>query len=333
VFKRSGNANRPSGWAQLDTVRLVLASIVVVAHANYVFVTPLGHVSLFPFLQWMGWLAVLAFFALSGLVIGRSLNRKRDGFLSYMFRRVGRIYPPLIASFILVIALGVALQFAGIPTAAPTNAGPMVNGFSYDLYRAALCLVTFGFRGWLSSDANGALWSLAIEMRCYIVAGLCAQVVFARMLLGKALSGAALLYVLNLLVHDRLDYQITLSYAAFTCGIALSLFLKRIPPLIPAVRTDISYSLYIFHFPIMMALFFVFYQPTFPAMGQSLLISLASILISAALAWLSAISIERFRSLTAIATGLRTVLGASRLTLWRRPTPSLSSSASTTRRS
>ena len=45
------HTRKPPGWAQLDTVRLVLSSIVVISHANYVFITPLGHVALFPFIQ------------------------------------------------------------------------------------------------------------------------------------------------------------------------------------------------------------------------------------------------------------------------------------------
>jgi peptidoglycan/LPS O-acetylase OafA/YrhL len=150
-FQIEDPARKPSGWAQLDTVRLVLSSVVVISHANYVFITPLGYVALFPFIQWCAWLAVLAFFILSGLVIGRALNRKRDGFFAFMVRRVGRIYPPLIASFVLVIALDVWLRFADISTHAPSNAGLMVHGFSYDLKRALACLATLGFRGRLDS--------------------------------------------------------------------------------------------------------------------------------------------------------------------------------------
>jgi peptidoglycan/LPS O-acetylase OafA/YrhL len=291
---------RPSGWAQLDTVRLVLSSVVVISHANYVFITPLGYVALFPFIQWCAWLAVLAFFVLSGLVIGRALNRKRDGFFAFMVRRVGRIYPPLIASFVLVIALDVWLRFADISTHATSNAGPMVHGFSYDLRRALACLATLGFRGRLDSDSNAALWSLAIEMRCYVAAGLFAQMIFARSIFIKVLSAAALLYALmyalnKLLLHDLLDHRTALSYLAFGCGIALSLFVKRIPSIIPAVRVDISYSLFIFHFPIMMAVFFVFYQPEFPSIWQALYLSIFSIMVSVTLSLASALSIEKLR--------------------------------------
>jgi hypothetical protein len=70
-----------SGWKQLDTARLLLSLIVVVAHANYVFITPLGYTAMFPITEWMAKYAVLAFFVLSGLVIGRSLALRRDGFV------------------------------------------------------------------------------------------------------------------------------------------------------------------------------------------------------------------------------------------------------------
>ena len=275
---------------------MVLSSIVVISHATYVFITPLGYVALFPFIQWCAWLAVLAFFVLSGLVIGRALNLKRDGFFAFMVRRVSRIYPALIASFILVIALDVWLRFAGISTQAPSNAGLMVNGFSYDLKRAAASLATLGFRGRLDSASNAALWSLPIEMRCYVAAGLFAQIIFSRSILIQFLSAAVLLYVLNkLLLRDLLDHWTALSYLAFGCGIVLSLFVKRIPNIIPAVRVDISYSLFIFHFPIMLAMFFMFYQPEFPSISQALSLSILSIMVSVTLSLASALSIEKLR--------------------------------------
>jgi peptidoglycan/LPS O-acetylase OafA/YrhL len=299
-FQIEDPARKPSGWAQLDTVRLVLSAIVVISHANFVFITPLGHVSLFPLIQWCAWLAVLAFFVLSGFVIGRALNLKRDGFFAFMVRRVGRIYPALIASFVLVIALDVWLRFADISTQAPSNAGPMVNGFTYDLRRALACLATLGFRGRLDSEANAALWSLAIEMRCYVAAGLFAQMIFARSIFIKVLSAAALLYLLmyavnKLLLYDLFDYRTALSYLAFGCGIALSLFVKRIPSIIPAVRIDISYSLFIFHFPIMLAVYFMFYQSEFPSIWQALFLSLLTIVAAVSLSLASALSIEKLR--------------------------------------
>ena len=284
-----------SGWKQLDTARLLLALTVVVSHAVYFFIRPLGYATLSPVAEWTARYAVLGFFVLSGLVIGRSLAIRRDGFVPFMIRRVGRIYPPLIFSFVLVVAIDQALRLAGIPTEALPDAGPMAKSFSYDLQSAALSMATFGFRGWLASDANAALWSLAIEMRCYVVAGLLAQTAFARTWPGKAVCIVALAYVLFLLAHDRTDSVFLICYAGFLFGLLLSLVVKEIPRMIPAVRTDISYSLYILHSPIMLGLHFAFYQPSFPLLGGALALSAVAIVAALGLSLLSARFIEPYR--------------------------------------
>src|ERR1700720_2535241 len=96
---------KTSGWDQLDTMRLILASIVAVGHAIEVFAIPFGLLPSLDVFAWASEFAVLAFFAISGLVIGRSLtssSKKGDWlFLSFMKRRVRRIYPPLLFSVVL----------------------------------------------------------------------------------------------------------------------------------------------------------------------------------------------------------------------------------------
>ncbi len=249
-----------SGWKQLDTARLLLALTVVVSHANYVFITPLGYTAAFPVTEWMARYAVLGFFVLSGLVIGRSLAVRRDGLVPFMISA----WDEFIRRCSAFSSSSRSIERCISPIFRPRRAGPMVNSFSYDLQRVALCLATFGFRGWLSSEANAPLRSLVIEMRCYVVAGLLAQAAFARTWLGKATCLVALAYVLFLLADERPDSVIMISYAAFVFGLLLSLVVRRIPQMIPAVHTDISYSLHIFHSPIMLGLYFAFYQPSFP---------------------------------------------------------------------
>ena len=285
-----------SGWRQLDTARLVLAAVVVAAHAYYVFITPLGYTALSLAAEWMARYAVLCFFVISGLVIGRTLRSRRDGFVPFMIRRVGRIYPPLIASIVLVVAIAHALRWAGVPAGPLAGGGTMVNSFSYDLGSVALSLATFGFRGWLASEANAALWSLVIEMRCYVVAGLLAQTLLSRSLAGKMISAIALLGVLAMLATDRmLDSVFAICYAAFALGLVLSLAVERIPRLLPAVRVDISYSLYILHQPVMLGLVFACYQPSFPTLAGAIGLGFAAIGAAVTLAWLSARWIEPFR--------------------------------------
>jgi peptidoglycan/LPS O-acetylase OafA/YrhL len=296
VLHNNSQSSSALGWGQFDTVRLILAAIVVTAHAYYVFITPLGYVSFSPVAEWMARYAVLCFFVLSGLVIGRSLMLRRDGFVSFMIRRVGRIYPPLIFSIVLVIAIGHALRWAGIPMEPLASAGPMVNGFSYDLESMALSLATFGFRGWLSSEANAALWSLVIEMRCYVVAGLLAQTAFSNTYLGRACSAGALLCVVGLLLTDgRMDSVMAICYAAFALGVSLNWVVKQIPRVLPEVRIDISYSLYIVHQPIMLGLFFICYQPSFPSLGIAIGLGCAAMGVAVAMALFSARWIEPLR--------------------------------------
>jgi peptidoglycan/LPS O-acetylase OafA/YrhL len=282
---------QPSEWAQLDTARLLLALTVAIGHANYIFLTPLGFAA--GFWQWAAWIAVLIFFVVSGLVISRSLRIRRDGFIPFMLRRVRRIYPPLLVCFALMLAIEALLQSASIST--EPISGTTIEGFYFDLHRAALCLATFGFRGWLASDANVALWSLAIEMRCYVVAGLAGQLFQTRNRIVQAMAAAGLVYVLILLAHDRLDLQITTSYAAFAFGCVIGLTITRLPKVLPVVPIDISYSLYIFHFPIMLALFLAFYRPFLPTTTTAIALSGAAILTTSAVAWCSAKFIEPIR--------------------------------------
>jgi peptidoglycan/LPS O-acetylase OafA/YrhL len=284
------------GWRQLDTVRLLLAAVVVASHAYYFFLAPLGYVVFASVAEWMAHYAVLCFFVISGLVIGRSLRLRHEGFVPFMIRRFGRIYPPLIASIVLVVAIAHALQWADVPAGPLANGGAMINSFSYDLGNFALSLATFGFRGRLASGANVALWSLVIEMRCYVVAGLLAQFVLARAPAAKAVSAIALLGVFAMLAADpTFDSLVAICYAAFAFGTALSFAVERIPHLLPEVRLDLSYSLYIFHQPVMLGLVSACYQPFFPSLASTIALGLAASGVAVALAWCSARWIEPFR--------------------------------------
>ena len=294
--ERATRDDGASGWKQLDTARLILSSMVVLSHAFYFFLTPIVYVALAPAMEWMARYAVLCFFVLSGLVIGRTLEVRHDGFVPFMIRRVGRIYPPLILSIVLVVAIDHALRWSGVPTQGLADSGPMVNSFTYDLRDIALSLATFGFGGWLSSEANAALWSLVIEMRCYVVAGLLAQVIRSTSPAGKTTAAVALLGVIVFLATDRLLSPLfALCYVTFAFGLLLSRVVKRIPRMLPEVRVDISYSLYIFHQPIMLGLVLACYQPSFPKIGVAFGLCAAATGVAVLLAWLSARWVEPFR--------------------------------------
>jgi peptidoglycan/LPS O-acetylase OafA/YrhL len=291
----TSTSQRANGWAQLDTARLVLASIVAIAHANYIFLTPLGYVTIFPALRSLSYYAVLAFFVVSGMVIGRSLLIRRDGFLRYIQRRFWRIYPPLIATLLFMMLLSSMLDSLGVEKQVAVGAAPLEGGFDLDPRRVLLCLLTFGFRGWLASDANVALWSLAIEMRCYVAIGAATQILLGKTNAIRIASAIFAFWILREIARDPRLIEFAPCYFCFLSGFCLCLICKRLPSILPVVPTDISYSLYIVHFPIMMTTYLVFVQGAAGSTSKSVLLFLATIVGSILVSILSANTIEKIR--------------------------------------
>jgi len=136
-----------------------------------------GYHHLYP--QWLdvGALGVHFFFIISGFVIFMTLERCRDPF-EFWFRRFARIYPAFIAATLLTFVL--------------------VNVFGpvdfHSTWRDALIGLTF-----LSKDIPGtifvepAYWSLAVEVKFYLLIGLIYAVSQRRFALGwSVLVGAGL---------------------------------------------------------------------------------------------------------------------------------------------
>ena len=175
-------------------------------------------------------------------------------------------------------------------------AGQWSTAFTYDLRDITISLATFGFGGWLSSEANAALWSLVIEMRCYVMAGLLARIFRAGTPVGKAAAAIALLGAIGLVATDRfLSPLFALCYGTFAFGLLLSRVVRQIPRILPEVRFDISYSLYIFHQPIMLGVVLACYRPAFPTVEGAVALGCAATSTAVVLAWLSARWVEPFR--------------------------------------
>jgi peptidoglycan/LPS O-acetylase OafA/YrhL len=158
---------RPKACDGTDAARGVLASIVFISHFVHFFVGD------FYALGVAGGLAVLFFFAISGFVISNSLLRHSapSGSLDvagFAKRRFFRIVPPLIATFVLIKALEVALVFSGIVGAGRETAG--IYGYHLNLFKATASLLTLGAINDLGGGLDGPLWSLAYEIRCYVTA-------------------------------------------------------------------------------------------------------------------------------------------------------------------
>ncbi len=156
----------------LDGLRGVSATVVVVGHA---FAGVFGQ--LYPawalLAGWCARVAVIVFFVLSGYVILLSVRRMIDagGFSTRQFaiNRMARIYPPFFLSLALVwfiailAAQGFLLPKSGFPVL-EVMLGPFV------FLRDAVFL--FG-NGTPAQMINGPIWSLRLEVACYILTALC----------------------------------------------------------------------------------------------------------------------------------------------------------------
>jgi len=91
-------------WHRLESLRGIFALTVAVHHAYMMILAQDSAARVVRGVQgiFYGQGAVLAFFILSGLVLGQSLRRSTDGvFRPFYIRRFFRIYPTLAASVIL----------------------------------------------------------------------------------------------------------------------------------------------------------------------------------------------------------------------------------------
>lgn len=154
---------------QLDAMRGLAALVVLAGHLAQVFWQPFvdaqdGWVHLFATTSRH---AVLVFFLLSGYLISDGIRRnvRRQGLFSagpYALARAARLWPPLLGA-VLWTAVAAALW----PHLAPAGVGPALQAQPWE-YLGALLFA----RG--LEQANPVLWSLNIEARLYLIAGLAA---------------------------------------------------------------------------------------------------------------------------------------------------------------
>jgi len=152
----------------IDFVRIFLALLVILSH-SYSLALDNERTEPFNLLSkgqgTGGRIAVDLFFILSGFLIAASYERSSSA-LSYLRKRVARIYPAFI--LLTLITVGVVL-----PLAHGRVAGATFSDRALNVIGNTLLLRNIGTEGAFPhnpaiSDVNGSLWSIAFEFWCYI---------------------------------------------------------------------------------------------------------------------------------------------------------------------
>jgi len=163
---------------QLDSIRALAAFAVLFGHTYQTLLLPTLNVW-FTAVVLLSQFAVMAFFVLSGFLIGKSVcnNVSKNGFFDigrFIVDRSLRLYPPLIAALTLMVVLGLLAHFF-FPSA--SNSFLQIGGVDFirsefvvsfrDVWGALTFLNGFKVE---NPSANSPLWSLSIEAWYYIAA-------------------------------------------------------------------------------------------------------------------------------------------------------------------
>lgn len=204
-------------YEALDGLRGLAAQVVLASHALGM---AFPHLSGWPAgaAEWVGRLAVMVFFSLSGFVIATSLGRliaaARDRFVvPYAVHRLARIWPPLILAIVVTFAVG-AIGQAGIPLLTRTG-----EPYRLDLI-AFLRGITLTFGpGDATFVIDRALWSLRQEVYLYGVAVFAALAIVGRGM--WRVLGAAVVLVMVAATANRFFYLQSLALFAAGAGAAV----------------------------------------------------------------------------------------------------------------
>lgn len=222
---------------------------------------------------------VLLFFLVSGYLIAGSW-RADPRFLRFAEKRARRIMPGLVA-----VVLLTALLLGPLLTTSPDYWPGALRYIWRNVLLLPLHALPGVFEGNPQPAVNGSLWTLPVEVFCYVLTPL---LVFAGRWACLAAAAALLAFPLT---GEIAGFGLSGASSVipwFLIGAALKLFDVPAPDLrVPALPADLSYGLYLTAFPAQQTL--IALQPGV-APGT---LALATLAVCAPLAWLSWTFVER----------------------------------------
>ncbi len=169
----------------LNLIRLVLASLVLVAHAYYIAGVPSADGTFGPHIDGenLGGWAVFGFFALSGYLIAASRWSNQLG--TYLVHRIARIFPAFLVCLVVMVVVFAPISYlaqhgtlAGYLTTGTTPANFVFSNslLRINAYDIAGTPADVPYPGaW-----NGSLWSLYYEFLCYLIVGVLGTIAWFR---------------------------------------------------------------------------------------------------------------------------------------------------------
>lgn len=212
----------------LESFRALSAFTVMLAHCYIIFISK-RYPDIYPIAGSLAQSSVMVFFVLSGFLIGLSiksnLNRNKGTFniAQYATARFFRIYPPLLFSLALTACLSLlSIYVFSMPDGKPLSAWARMPGYSLNFiptqYFSTLTFSNYLLNQGVSS--NGSLWSLPIEVWCYVIAGM----MFFRNIWIKAIA----IFLFLILQDMHIKFRLFSLVWALSFAVALAMpFIER----------------------------------------------------------------------------------------------------------
>ncbi|ATO18479.1 hypothetical protein BS636_01725 [Acinetobacter sp. LoGeW2-3] len=163
---------------QLESLRGVSAIVVLFSHCFQAFIAPFD-LTLYSWVRLLGQAAVMMFFALSGFLIGTSVQNNiqqnsQFNLPHYVQQRCRRILPPFLFALVLTLLLYIlAPYFFSSHSHQFENSFSMMIRTAYSLEWDNFLGSLFFLNGFVTDtlSANAPLWSLSYEVWFYVLAG------------------------------------------------------------------------------------------------------------------------------------------------------------------